>query len=117
MASSTFRRMGEGMFSSFGEPGRRKRFLMVSISARRAVSNLLTGLSGSASSASRAFSAKENGRFHGEESPHPVFGLQKAAMRAKSSAMRCQYTGFLGFLNGRTHHSRCRSCLEILHRR
>jgi hypothetical protein len=88
MASSTFRRMGEGMFSSFGEPGRRKSFLMVSISARRAISNLLAGLSGSASSASRAFSAKEKGRFQGEESPHPVFGLQKAAMRAKSSAMR-----------------------------
>ena len=89
MASRTFTRMGEGMFSSFGEPGRRKRRLIVSISARRASSNWLTALSESAPSDSRAFSAKEKGRFHGDELPQPVPGLQNEAIRAKSSAMRC----------------------------
>ena len=92
IASRTFLRMGEGMFSSFGEPGRRKSFLMVSSSARRAISIWLTCLVGSSaaaiSSAARAFSAKEKGRLYsGDEVPHPLFGRQNAAMRANSSAM------------------------------
>jgi len=90
MASRTLRRMGEGMFSSFGDPGSRKRFLIVSISARRANSSSLTGLLGSASSAARAFSAKDQGRlYNGEAVPHALPGLQNAAMRAKSSAVIC----------------------------
>jgi hypothetical protein len=49
----------------------------------------LTALSGSASSAARAFSAKEKGRSYMGAAPHPLPGLQNAAMRAKSSAVRC----------------------------
>lgn len=98
MASSTFRRMGDGMFSSFGEPGSRKSFLIVSTSARRASSISLTGLLGSASSAARAFSAKDHGRLYkGEALPHPLPGLQNAAMRANSSATMYQYTSIWRF--------------------
>ena len=59
IASRTFLRIDDGMFSSFGEPGRRKRFLTVSSSFRRACSSSSAILLGSAAAAARAFSAED----------------------------------------------------------